>query len=428
LTVAASDEFRKQEIDDVTDLNDFIAAASKSVAFMGKVLIAGARVLSDFEIDQIDKKKIPLIKNPRSFHYTLLQINEYSYEAFVKAHENMFGIQLNTGKMPRCVADCIEYLKSGDKKGMKYLLQSSLDEIKQTADDGATISKEVCDAFDLLGQLIGQVIEALMTSLDVKRKEITDEIGDETTRKQQENIYQLQQKKLEAAEENVKEKRKDLDDIGKSKLGIWLSFFRHEPTEESLESAREMLEDAENKLKKIREKVQNEIEIISNENIESWKHVRVDVDKALDHNEMLQILNDGLNYLGQYHDKWLDIHRYFIQMSNDLTKALLTDFSAETVEGHKAIEELENFLQVTSDVCAKMYHSTIMHAQAFDKYILKGIFEIQPMLYIPSGEIEEAQMRWQLSWEEASNGIKDMYEKDAIREIEKQNSSTGKCQ
>jgi hypothetical protein len=419
LTVAASDEFRKQEIDDVTDLNDFIAAASKSVAFMGKVLIAGARVLSDFEIDQIDKKKIPLIKNPRSFHYTLLQINEYSYEAFVKAHENMFGIQLNTGKMPRCVADCIEYLKSGDKKGMKYLLQSSLDEIKQTTDDGAAISKEVCDAFDLLGQLIGQVIEALMTSLrDVNKKEITDEIGDETTRKQQENIYQLQQKKLEAAEENVKEKRKDLDDISKSKLGIWLSFFRHESKEESLESARQMLEDAENKLKKIREKVQNEIEMY-NENIESWKHVRGDVDKAFYHNEMLQILNDGLNYLGQYQDKWLDIHRYFNKMSNDLTKALLIDFSAEKVEGHKAIEELENFLQVTSDVCAKMYHSTIMHAQAFDKYILKGIFEIQPMLYIPSGEIEEAQMRWQSSWEEASNGIKEMLKNDATLGIEK---------
>jgi hypothetical protein len=329
--------------------------------------------------------------------------------------------------MPRCVADCIEYLKSGDKKGMKYLLQSSLDEIKQTADDGATISKEVCDAFDLLGQLIGQVIEALMTSLDVKRKEITDEIGDETTRKQQENIYKLR-KKLEAAEENVRGKRKDLDDIGKSKLGIWLSFFRHEPTEESLESAREMLEDAENKLKKIREKVQNEIEI-SNENIESWKHVRDDVEKVVDRNEMLQILNDGLNYLVQYHDKWSGIHRYFNKMRNDLTKALLTDFSAETGEKNNAIEELNKSLQMTSDVCAnKMYHSTIMHAQAFDKYILKGIFEIQPMLYIPSGEIEEAQMRWQLSWEEASNGIKDMYEKDAIQEIEKQNSSTGKCQ
>jgi hypothetical protein len=176
-------------------------------------------------------------------------------------------------------------------------------------------------------------------------------------------------------------------------MGVWHSFFRHESKEESLEHARKMLEDAENKLKNIREKVQKELEIISNENIQNWKHVRGDVEKVVDRNEMLQILNDGLNYLGQYHDKWSGMHRYFIQMSNDLTKALLTDFSAETVE-ENAIEELNKSLQMTSDFCAKMHHSAIMHAKVFDKYIMKSILlEMQPMLYIPSGEIEETQMR-----------------------------------
>jgi hypothetical protein len=33
--------------------------------------------------------------------------------------------------------------------------------IKKTDDDGAKISKEVCDAFDKLGQLIPQVIKLL---------------------------------------------------------------------------------------------------------------------------------------------------------------------------------------------------------------------------------------------------------------------------
>jgi hypothetical protein len=49
------------------------------------------------------------------------------------------------------------------------------------------------------------------------------------------------------------------------------------------------------------------------------------------------------------------------------------------------------------------------------------------MLFIPSGEIEEAQMRWQLSWEKASNGIKDMFKKDATLGIEKL-KFIGKCQ
>ncbi len=75
---------------------------------------------------------------------------------------------------------------------------------------------------------------------------------------------------------------------------------------------------------------------------------------------------------------------------------------------------------MTLDFCAKMHHSTIMHARVFNKNIIKDILEMQPiMLYIPSGEIEEAQMRWQLSWEEASNGIKEMLKKDATLGIEK---------
>jgi hypothetical protein len=38
-------------------------------------------------------------------------------------------------------------------------LRRRLDGIKKADDDGATLSKEVCDAFDKLGQLIPQVIK-----------------------------------------------------------------------------------------------------------------------------------------------------------------------------------------------------------------------------------------------------------------------------
>jgi hypothetical protein len=72
---------------------------------------------------------------------------------------------------------------------------------------------------------------------------------------------------------------------------------------------------------------------------------------------------------------------------------------------------------MTLEFCAKMYHSAIMHARVF-KYIINCILEMQPIL-IPSGEIEEAQMRWQSSWEEASNAIKEMYKREATLGIEK---------
>ncbi len=50
------------------------------------------------------------------------------------------------------------YLKTEDKEDTE-LLRRRLDRIKKAGDDGATISEEVCDAFDKLNQLIPQVIK-----------------------------------------------------------------------------------------------------------------------------------------------------------------------------------------------------------------------------------------------------------------------------
>jgi hypothetical protein len=50
------------------------------------------------------------------------------------------------------------YLKTEDKEDMD-LLGRRLEGIKKDIDDGAKISKEVCDAFDKLNQPILQVIK-----------------------------------------------------------------------------------------------------------------------------------------------------------------------------------------------------------------------------------------------------------------------------
>jgi hypothetical protein len=50
------------------------------------------------------------------------------------------------------------YLKTEHKEDTD-LLRSRLDRIKKADDDEENLSKEVCDAFDKLGQLIPQVIK-----------------------------------------------------------------------------------------------------------------------------------------------------------------------------------------------------------------------------------------------------------------------------
>jgi hypothetical protein len=100
LNFADNDDFRKREIDHVTDWSEVITAATKIIAFMGKLSIARNRARS-FQIDEIDKKKIRLIQDTESFRMTLFQIYADSFEAYTKAHTDMFRIQLKTD---RCFA------------------------------------------------------------------------------------------------------------------------------------------------------------------------------------------------------------------------------------------------------------------------------------------------------------------------------------
>lgn len=405
-----------------------------SVAIMGQLLIARTPVLSDknFKIHQIEKKT--LIQASESFRSTLFfQISEDSFEAFMKARKNMYRIELKMEQISMYVADCVEFLK---KENTKNLLRSTLDKINRVADDVTELLKEVFDDFHSLGQLIRPVIETILTSLEVKKKEITDEIGigekieAKFKMEQHERIDKLL-KNLEGAEKYFKEKRKDLDDtISKSKLSVWRSCFCYVDLEEeeSLEDVRKTLEKAENKVKKIKEKVKEDQKEVErpDEHFESLKGMRDDIDKVLDRNETLQILNDGLHYLGQYQDKWSSMHRYFNKMRNDFTQ--VTEFSAGKVE-ENAIEELNKSVQMTLEFCAKMHHSSKMYVQVFDRHTTKIISLRRLMLCIHHSDNGEAQNILVSFCEKACNGIKEMYKKgiaQATRDIE--DSSIGKCQ
>jgi hypothetical protein len=114
----------------------------------------------------------------------------------------------------------------------------------------AALLKEVCDAFHSFGNLIQPVIEALMKSEQVITKTITDKIegmieeaikGEEEAKMKKDDEFQQE---IEEAERNVSEKRRYWEDTWKSKLGAWQAFLVHEFQEESLEHARQMLDEA----------------------------------------------------------------------------------------------------------------------------------------------------------------------------------------
>jgi DNA repair exonuclease SbcCD ATPase subunit len=402
------------------------------IAVMSQLLICASRV-TDFKINQTDPKNIPLLKHPESFRTTLVQIANESYEAFAKAHNNMEKIQLQMGQVPDYAKDCARYMNSENKEMMKKLLRRRLERIKEAADDGATLSKEVCDTFDKLGQLIRQVLSASSLSMGEKEKEIKDKI--EEVKEREEAAKKEQHKKLqERLEEQQRAANRNgeyLDETRKGKWNFWLQLIGCESKDKSLVYAQQMKEEAENKLKEMKkeaEQVQEQLDKITRENIASLGEMRVDVKKAFNQNETLQILREGLKYLGQLQGKWANMNRYFDSVRNyytTVTFKALTDLLADAKDAQGGdpdmIEEFKISLQKSLGSCIKTQHSAKMYVKVSNNHIMKSINLMHGMLALPTNEIEEAQNKLVASCEAAANGIKDMYNEDmsnTIREIQ----------
>ncbi|XP_046439516.1 uncharacterized protein LOC124190731 [Daphnia pulex] len=400
-SLASNVDLRKDEIDDdviLANISKIHATALKYISAIKELANSALRV-PDFKIDQIDKEDIPSIKQPGSFRTTLMQIYDESTSIFAKAHVNMYKIEMKMEEVTDNVTDCKGYLKTEEKD----LLRRRLDKIKQAADDVAALLKEVCDAFHSFGNLIQQVIEALMKSEHVITKTITDKIegmieeaikSEEEAKQKKEDEFQQE---IEEAERNVSEKKRYWEDTWKSKLGAWLAFLVHEFQEESLEHARQMLDEAKDELKRTKEKVSaRNRDKISNEIIQiSWKDVRVDVKKTLDRNETLAILEDDLKYIVQLHIACLCMHRHFDTTRiyfDVVTCPRITDFSAEieSVERNAIpIEELEESLQLTLKSSAKTHHSAKMYVQVSDNHLREdeASNDIKEMITAAKGDL-----------------------------------------
>ncbi len=195
----------------------------------------------------------------------------------------------------------------------------------------------------------------------------------------------------------MSEKRRYWEDTWKSKLDAWLAFLVHEFQEESLEHARQMLNEAKNELNRTKEKASaRNRDKISNKKIQiSWKDVRVDVKKTLDRNETLVILEDDLKYIVQLHIACLCMRRYFktTKMYFDVvTYPWMTDLlaKAENVEINAIpIEELEESLQLTLESCAKTHHSAKMYVQVSDNHLRENEAsnDIKEMIKVAKGDV-----------------------------------------
>ncbi len=352
---------------------------------MSQLLISASRA-SDFQINKIDRTKIPLVRHPESFRKTLAQIANDAHFAFVKAHHNMIKIQLEMDQVPDYVRDSIEVIQRrpgflhrilvywGYRPSLNHELIIRLEKIKITADNGLNLSTEVSQAFCQLGQLNQQVMLAITASHGAKEQEIENvnkivfgfvksgmQVGKnqrlKANQKEQENL----DNQLEDAQKDVRLKKQQLEETSQIGFGDVFGFiFSSRSYTTRVSNARNALNEAENGLQKIEtelKRVQDEKDKICYNYIKSLKALHINVDKELSQNEMIKLLEEGLSQLSKLNSNWVGFTQNFNSINNyiqQVTQRLLTDF----VEDAKSVQEDASMIDFITDSMNKSLEST----------------------------------------------------------------------
>jgi hypothetical protein len=355
--------------------------------------------VTDFRIDKIDKTHIPLIKHPDSFRKTLVQIADECYDAFMKAHINMEIIQLKMEKVPDYIKDCIKSMQSGNQSDKQNLLMPKrLDRIKEVATDAQILSKEVCDTFDKLGQLIRQFITASVKTMG--DHEIADTIGEKKS-----------EREIEKANATVREKQNYLDGIRERNRDFWLRQIGCESKDKSLVYAQQMKEEAENKLKELKaekEVCEKNIDKILKDNIERLEKMGIDANNAISPKQAIETLKEGLEYLAELQKQWAGITLYFNKIKNHLTET-----TAKNLEDNAEVAQLADSIKESLESTFQTHHSAKMYVNVSNNYIMESLTTMHGMLALPSNEVVASQKKNLIdSCKEASEGILKMCTED----------------
>jgi hypothetical protein len=413
--------------------NEFLASAPMGIAVLSQLMICTSQ-LTDFRIDNINKEKTHLIKKPNSFRTTLVQIADDACSAFMKAQTNMEKIQSQMVQLAVYVIDCVEIIKSDNKVDIEKLVPRRLECIKQAADDGQKLSKEVLDAFDLLGQLIQQVLLAIAASLGAKEQEIQDVIKANIAekKKRQEQELERQKKYLQKEEDDnqkLKNKGEDfvLEERKRYRDALELIFFSGEK-KKNLEKIQTMIQDALKRLEETKEKAkkaEEEMGEIENEYIKSLENMHIDVKKDISTDQMIQILKDGTQQLGKLQENWTGMTLYFQSINSYIedmkTKQKMFVEDAEGAQDSSLIDFMAVSIKKSLESSIKSHRTAAMYVQVSNNYIIEPLQVMHGMLAIEPAKMEQAQKELIESCKKASKGIKDMFNEDSaqtIREIE----------
>jgi hypothetical protein len=404
------------------------------IAVLSQLMICASQVKRDFKIDQTNPKNIPLLKHPSSFRTTLVQIVNEAYNAFMKAHINMEKIQLKVAQVPDYVKDCVKIIKSDNKVAIEKFVPRRLEVIKQAADNGQILSKEVCDAFDSLGQLIQQVLLAISASRGAKEEEIEAAIkaNIDEKKKRQEESKKREEEYLKKEEDDAQKLLSKGQEYMMEEHNRFRGFFERvlfkgekQGKIEGLERTAKYAEERLERAKQDRVEADKRMKKICDECATSLANMKVDVDKDISTDEMIQILKKGTEQLNKMQKNWVGMTLYFQSINSYIkdmeTKQNMFVKDAEGVQDSSLIDLMTDSIKNSLESSIKSHRTAATYVKVSNNYIMEPLRNMHGMLSIEPAEIKQAQKELMDSCERASEGIKDMFNNDSaqtIRELE----------
>jgi flagellar motor protein MotB len=387
MTDAIGDRLNTLCINDDT-IWEGLNTATTGIAVFGQLMISTSRA-PDFQIDMIDKKHIPLIKKPESFRRTLRQIADEVDRAFTKAHTNMEMIRLQMSQVPGYVMNCVKIIQSGNKMVINQDLPRRLENIKKIADNCLKMSKEVCDAFDLLGQLIQQVLLAISASQGAKEQEIQAVIRAKieqvmksqlrANNREQENV----ENQLEIARADVRRSQQRLHEVRQLGIGDLFGFFIASlPLILRVTSAENAVSEAKTNLQRIEQKekrVEEQRKEIYDDFIKRLKNMHDDVEKEISRDDIIKLLGDGLSHLSKLNSNWVGLTKNFNSISSHIelvTHATLSDFVDDAKDAQEdpfLIDFMTNSINKSLELSNTTHRAAKMYVDFSNKTIVKSL-------------------------------------------------------
>jgi hypothetical protein len=184
--------------------------------------------------------------------------------------------------------------------------------------------------------------------------------------------------------------------------------------EERLERAKQDRVEADKRMKKI-----------CDECATSLANMKVDVDKDISTDEMIQILKKGTEQLNKMQKNWVGMTLYFQSINSYIkdmeTKQNMFVKDAEGVQDSSLIDLMTDSIKNSLESSIKSHRTAATYVKVSNNYIMEPLRNMHGMLSIEPAEIKQAQKELMDSCERASEGIKDMFNNDSaqtIRELE----------